>query len=184
MTPLTAPRHRILEHGNRDLLVLLYRLAVHQGNTYCFPALATIAALYRQFHDRSISTRTLCRHLKHLERMCLIVRTRRHRRGRNGELILRSTLYSMTRFGVSLIKGVVHRLSQVVDYFAVTRMANNQRRISHPPPGPPRNEALRADLSTHPPPAEPSIDGSSGEKAGAIERMRELIGKPRPGRRR
>lgn len=82
---------------NPDLRVaeVLATLAAHYGKSYCYPSQQKIRALLLRFTGRAMSLRTLNRHLNALVRDLLLRRTRRHQRGADGRLILRSTLYNI-----------------------------------------------------------------------------------------
>jgi len=80
-----------------DLRVLdvLWQLAAHHGRVWCYPSQTTITVLLRRFHARRMSRRTLNRHLRALVAQGYIERIRRHVRQRSGELLLRSTVYTL-----------------------------------------------------------------------------------------
>lgn len=92
------PDHRIL--------YTLTGLAAHFGKGYCFPSQAKILALLRERAHRTMSRRTLNRHLHALEARGLIVRKRRHTHDRRRGFLLRSTLYSFTGFTYALMRHV------------------------------------------------------------------------------
>ena len=78
-----------------DLRVLdtLQGLAAHYGRSWCYPNLQTLRKLILRYAGRSMSVRTLIRHLNALIRQGYIKRIRRHQRHSDGHLILRSTCY-------------------------------------------------------------------------------------------
>jgi len=77
------------------VLELLWQLAAHHGRVWCYPSQATIITLLRRFHARQMSRRTLNRHLRALVAGGYIERIRRHVKQRSGELLLRSTVYTL-----------------------------------------------------------------------------------------
>lgn len=124
------PDHRIL--------YTLTGLAAHFGKGYCFPSQQKILALLAQRAHRSMSRRTLNRHLRALEARGLIVRRRRHERRRPHGFVLRSTLYSFTAMTYALMRHVArgsllwlsrNRVPHLAQY--VTQMLG--RLEAHPP---------------------------------------------------
>jgi hypothetical protein len=115
----------------------------------------TIAYFVFRFTGRTISTRSLCRHLGALERDGWITRQRRHKTGSDGALELHSTLYVMTartvKFcrstgiklwitSVSVAKDLIHiALPAVAETLARDHHSNYRR----PPQGPPKKRAKR-----------------------------------------
>jgi hypothetical protein len=174
-TTQTTQRHSLVAGGNRDLLHLLAGLAGHHRKTYCYPSYQTIAKLYRQMYHRPISFRTIARHCGRLEAEGLITRQRRHYRDRSGQLILRSTLYRITTYAARVIASGVRRVRQVLDYFAVPRMAQHLDPLSsHPPPWKERAPCFAGGARASPPvPVDKSVDNSVGRQA--IEEMRRLL---------
>lgn len=184
MLPATLPRHSALARGNRDLLHLLGGLAAYHRATYCWPAYDTVQRLYGQLYGRSISARTLCRHFRRLEAEGLITRQRRHYRDKAGQLILRSTLYRLTTYAARLIRSTINRVRQVLDYFAVTKMAKHPDPLSVDLPPEkeraPDNTGGARDSSGQS--VDKSVDKSAGRQAIADMR-RQLAGATRPRRR-
>ncbi len=89
------------------VLDILARLALYKKQLYCYPSLQTIRELVFKFTGRSISERSLCRHLGALERDGWIGRQRRHETNRHtGELVLHSTLYLLTKRTVKWCRSV------------------------------------------------------------------------------
>jgi len=77
------------------VLTVLWQLAAHHGRVWCYPSQATITLLLRRFHARRMSRRTLNRHLRALVAAGYIERIRRHVKQHSGELLLRSTVYTL-----------------------------------------------------------------------------------------
>ena len=66
---------------------------------YCFPSQIKIIDLLEKRYSVKRSRRTLNRHLKEMERIGFIERTRRHRRDKVKGMIFKSTLYKITLNG-------------------------------------------------------------------------------------
>lgn len=96
-----------------DLLLIqtLAGLGAQFGKTYCFPSQKKLAEIHGNLTGRFFSVRELCRHLLKLEGDDLIRRTRRHTKGPGGNLILKSTLYSLTVKGWAWISSLKRTLS-------------------------------------------------------------------------
>jgi len=84
-----------VRHPHQAILAFLMQTADYHRKAYCYPSHETILKRLREWFHLSISDRTLCRHLAAFERDLYITRQRRHRRGRDGNLILRSTIYKI-----------------------------------------------------------------------------------------
>lgn len=78
------------------LVHLLAGLAGHHGKRYCFPSQDKLCELVMRFYDRTMSRRTLNRHLAGLESSGWIRRQRRHRLHPENGWTFRSTLYTLT----------------------------------------------------------------------------------------
>lgn len=88
------------------ILLVLARLCTRHEKLYVYPKLQTIRELVFRFTGRSISERSLCRHLGALERDGWLGRQRRHETNRYGGLTLRSTLYMLTRRTVKWMRSL------------------------------------------------------------------------------
>lgn len=77
------------------IVEVLAGLAAHTFKTWCFPSQEKLLELLYKFTGRTMSRRTLNRHLAALERDGHISRKRRHIRDKKLGLILRSTLYTI-----------------------------------------------------------------------------------------
>ena len=88
------------------ILLVLARLCTRQDKLYTCPSLQTIRELVWRFTARSISQRSLCRHLGALVRDGWITRQRRHRTSALGTLELHSTLYIMRRRTVKWVRSL------------------------------------------------------------------------------
>jgi DNA-binding HxlR family transcriptional regulator len=88
------------------VLDIIGRLCVKFEKLYCYPNQKTLCELVFKFTGRSISVRSLCRHLGALERDGWIVRQRRHETNTSGELELHSTLYYLTKRAVQWMRSV------------------------------------------------------------------------------
>lgn len=148
-----------------DLRVLdvLWQLAAHHGRQWCYPSQDTITVLLRRFHARRMSRRTVNRHLRALVAQGYIERIRRHIRQRSGELLLRSTVYTLLPRARRTIIRAARGAAQLARggakwlvYHAVTEGAQHGRPLSGPscpPGGSPPSRGLE------PPPGEPSAFG-------------------------
>lgn len=75
------------------ILETLAGLAGHHFRTWCYPTQAKILELMKRFTGRTMSARTLNRHLRALERDGHIRRIRRHVHDKRKGFLLRSTCY-------------------------------------------------------------------------------------------
>jgi len=82
-------------HFDGAILETLGELSRRSGKGYCYPSQMTILNLCGRFYGVRRSRRTLNRCLRNLEERGFFHRIRRHRRGKDGSLILRSTLYKL-----------------------------------------------------------------------------------------
>ena len=89
------------------ILHVLARLCARFEQLYCYPSHQTIRELAFRFTGRSISARSLCRHLGALERDGWITRRRRHERGRDGNLVLHSTLYVLRKRAIKFARATI-----------------------------------------------------------------------------
>jgi hypothetical protein len=79
------------------LVNLLFGLAASFGKLWAYPSQDKLRDLLQRFHGRTMSARTVNRHLGGLVRDGWIKRLRRHRRGTDGVMVMHSTLYTFTR---------------------------------------------------------------------------------------
>ena len=82
------------------LVNLLFGLAGRFGKLWCYPSQDKLCDLLSRFHGRTMSRRSVNRHLGGLVRDGWIRRVRRHRRGADGAIEMHSTLYVLTRRAV------------------------------------------------------------------------------------
>jgi DNA-binding transcriptional ArsR family regulator len=68
-------------------------LAARYGRTWCYPTQETLRELVRRFTGRTMSRRTLCRHLRALVEQGYLHRIRRHYRDPRRGFVMRSTVY-------------------------------------------------------------------------------------------
>jgi hypothetical protein len=97
---------------NPHMVVLdtLSRICAKHDKLYCYPSMHTLSELIHKFTGRSLSTRSLCRHLGALERDGWIGRQRRHKTGPTGELELHSTMYILTARSVKFCRALGTKL--------------------------------------------------------------------------
>lgn len=95
-----------------SLVNLLAGLAAWSGKHYCYPSQDKLCELSRKFADRSLSRRTLNRHLRRLEDDRWIKRLRRHRNERGRGMVFHSTLYSFTRRSVRYLQTLAQATAQ------------------------------------------------------------------------
>jgi hypothetical protein len=84
-----------VKHGDVRICEVLAGLAAHTFKTWCFPTQEKICELVERFTGRSMSVRTLNRHLNALERDWYLHRTRRIRAEKHKGIVCRSTLYAI-----------------------------------------------------------------------------------------
>jgi hypothetical protein len=82
------------------LVNLLFGLAAHHGKLWCYPSQDKLCSLLQRFHGRTMSRRSVNRHLGGLVRDGWLQRLRRHKRGPGGGMEMHSTLYTFTRRAV------------------------------------------------------------------------------------
>jgi DNA-binding PadR family transcriptional regulator len=85
------------------VLIILADLMNYYGKKYCYPSQQTIVDRLKKYHGYNIERRQLNYILCFLEESGQINRRRRHERGGDGSLILRSTLYFIKKKGWKLI---------------------------------------------------------------------------------
>jgi hypothetical protein len=93
---------------------------------YCYPSQVTILGLLDQYHDLSISRRTLNRHLSNLEGDGYFERVRRHRRGADGKILFNSTLYKFKGKLFRFMASLGHQAASFFKVFRVPWMAQHQ----------------------------------------------------------
>lgn len=108
----------IVQKPDLRIVQTLTGLAAHHGKTYCLPSQKTILRLVKNRTARTMSPRTLNRHLAALERDGWIQRVRRHKRGRTGALELHSTLYHLKRRALAWLAGTARAAAQILRNWA------------------------------------------------------------------
>jgi hypothetical protein len=86
-----------VQHPDFRIVNLLFGLSTKYNKLWCYPSQDKIAELIARFHGRSMSRRTVNRHLGGLARDGWIKRVRRHRRCPVHGFTFHSTLYCITR---------------------------------------------------------------------------------------
>lgn len=113
-------------HFDGAILATFGELSRRAGKGYCYPSQRTILKLVERFYDVSKSRRTLNRRLSFLESSGYFVRIRRMKRGPDGSLVMRSTLYKL-KGKFFRYMGLVYRLAAgFFEVFRVPFMALNQ----------------------------------------------------------
>ena len=153
----------LVQKPDLRIVQTLTGLAGHYGKEYVVPSQRTIVRLVKIHTGRSMSLRTLNRHLGALERDGWIQRLRRHKRGRTGKLELHSTLYRLRRRALAWLHGsavaaakILRNFAQAVDSYAVTITAQNTNTLfdssssgGRKPPPPEWNALTRALRARH-----------------------------------
>lgn len=116
--------------GYFSVLDTLAGIAERHGKPYCYPSQLSIMRLLKDYHGLKLSRRTLNRWLFNLELAGYFKRVRRHRRGNNGEIIFKSTLYKLTGKLFNAMGRLAGRLKKFFGVFRVPKMAQYQT-----PPG-------------------------------------------------
>jgi len=106
-------------HFEEGILLTLGELGRRSGKGYCYPSQAKILGLLRRFYGVRRSRRSLNRALKRLEELGFFQRIRRHKRGIDGTLVLRSTLY---KFKGKLYRYMGLALRSSLRFFSVFRV--------------------------------------------------------------
>jgi len=108
-----------------QLLHALYAIAAKYGKSYCFPSQEKILELLKIHYDISISRRTLNRWLAFLEGEGYIFRTRRHSRGKDGQIHFQSTLYRFGKKALRLLKKIAYPLRKLLNSPVCHKWHNN-----------------------------------------------------------
>jgi hypothetical protein len=108
-----------------QLLHALYAIAAKYGKSYCFPSQEKILELLKVHYDISISRRTLNRWLAFLEGEGYIFRTRRHSRGKDGQIHFQSTLYRFGKKALRLLKKIAYPLRKLLNSPVCQKWHNN-----------------------------------------------------------
>jgi hypothetical protein len=108
-----------------QLLHALYAIAAKYGKSYCFPSQEKILELLKNHYDISISRRTLNRWLAFLEGEGYLFRTRRHSRGKDGQIHFQSTLYHFGKKALRLLKKIAHPLRKLLNSPVCHKWHNN-----------------------------------------------------------
>ena len=108
-----------------QLLHALYAIAAKYGKSYCFPSQEKILELLKTHYDISISRRTLNRWLAFLEGEGYIFRTRRHSRGKDGQIHFQSTLYRFGKKALRLLKKIAYPLRKLLNSPVCHKWHNN-----------------------------------------------------------
>ncbi len=108
-----------------QLLHALYAIAAKYGKSYCFPSQEKILELLKVHYDISISRRTLNRWLAFLEGEGYIFRTRRHSRGKDGQIHFQSTLYHFGKKALRLLKKIAYPLRKLLNSPVCQKWHNN-----------------------------------------------------------
>jgi DNA-binding HxlR family transcriptional regulator len=96
-----------VKHPEMGLCHVIAGLAGHYFKTWSHPNQEKLCELLKRFGHRSMSVRTLNRHLAALEQDGFIVRTRRHEYVKGKGVVLRSTLYKMRAAFFEMVSKVV-----------------------------------------------------------------------------
>ena len=108
-----------------QLLHALYAIAAKYGKSYCFPSQEKILELLEDHYDIAISRRTLNRWLAFLEGEGYIFRTRRHSRGKDGQIHFQSTLYRFGKKALRLLKKIAYPLRKLLNSAVCHKWHNN-----------------------------------------------------------
>jgi len=86
------------------ILAVLSGFCGYHGKLWCFPNQRTIAETLARRYQRTLTRRSINRHLGALERDHYIERKRRHRRGPLGRIDMHSTIYVLKARAVRALK--------------------------------------------------------------------------------
>lgn len=166
------------KNTHTSILITLAAIASKHRHTWSYPSQSTIRRNTAQFSGHRMSSATLNRHLRGLERDHWIRRQHRHRLQPGGHWEFRSTLYVLTRRAwkyLAAIHGAVQRFSrkmgQVVDSLSSLNSEKQycKKTITHAGGGD----------NAHPPPAiTPYRPPSAAEKecgAAALSSIKDLL---------
>jgi hypothetical protein len=127
-----------------QLLHALYAIAAKYGKSYCYPSQEKILELLKVHYDISISRRTLNRWLAFLEGEGYLFRTRRHSRGKDGQIHFHSTLYRFGKKALRLLKKIAYPLRKLLNSPVCQKWHNNspsKRQVNRKaPPATPTGE--------------------------------------------
>lgn len=126
-----------VKHPDPRILGVITGLAAHYGKSHCQPTQATLLRLVEKFTGRTMSRRTLNRHLRTLENEQYIRRIRRHRRDPKRGFVMRSTCYvpmwrtcrRLARDAATISQILTNQLSVATDSIRVTKMAQYLNRF-------------------------------------------------------
>ena len=93
-----------------EILSLFGYLSRKKNKGYCLPSQRKICSILCDVYGVDRSIRTLNRYLRHLCDEGLLVRRRRHEKAIDGSLILRTTLYYLTKKAFKVLSRVMVRL--------------------------------------------------------------------------
>jgi len=114
-------------HLDTAILGTFGELSRRARKGYCYPSQRTILKLAARFYGVSRSRRTLNRRLSFLEHSGFFVRVRRIRRGPDGSLVMRSTLYKLKGKFYNYMGLAYRRVESFFQVFRVPFVALNQR---------------------------------------------------------
>jgi hypothetical protein len=98
-----TPSANITMKPDMRILAIITKLCEKYERRWCYPSQETILELLERWHRVVMDRRTLNRHLNGLQHLGYIERTRRHHKARDGSLILKSTVYTITAVTAQLI---------------------------------------------------------------------------------
>lgn len=152
------------------VLAILADLAGRHGKLWCFPNGKTLREMILNRFGRSMSRRTLWRHLGALERDHYIERRRRHRTAPTGGLELHSTIYVLKRRTIRALRGLTA-------YMIVAAGHRWARRWFPAVPNPAQSTPPQGDITGPEPPAAPP---AHPDRVSRLRRLIETALKPMP----
>ena len=102
---------------DQDILTYLISLCKFYKKGYCFPSQTKILSILKKDFNYTCSRRTLNYHLKRLVEQGFIKRIRRHTKGKDGNLVFRSTCYIILRKAYNFINYVYCKCKRALGRF-------------------------------------------------------------------
>lgn len=126
----------MLSQKEESVTRVLFKLCGWVGKGYCFPSQRKIVKLSAKWHSVPMSRRTLNRVLGRLESDGYLARVRRHHKGEDGQLVMRSTLYKLGGRAFNHVYNLGAWAGRVFSVFRVPKMAqykvSTSARYLHP----------------------------------------------------
>jgi hypothetical protein len=115
----------VMTKRQEKIVFCLLSVARRHRKKYCYPSQFKIVELTKLYGGVQFSRRTLNRDLRFLEDNGFIERVRRIKRGPDGSLVMRSTLYKFTGKLFNYLFSLGNSVRRVFSFFRVPSWAQN-----------------------------------------------------------